>query len=157
MRFKILILLFFYFIIMGILGFAPIHLHEQFDDKLLHFFIFFNLGILLYFLWNLASVKRNLILATILLSVTAIGSECIQGLLPYRTFDVNDMIANMLGGGLGLGLSSLLDYVIEKRKENKRRFGGKREAEYQRALMEFTDEEEEQENLEGSFMLNNRT
>ncbi|KAI9476251.1 MAG: hypothetical protein EXX96DRAFT_610077 [Benjaminiella poitrasii] len=142
MRFKVLILLFVYFIIMGVLGFAPIHLQEQLDDKLLHFFIFFNLGVMLYFLWNLASVKRNLALATAMLSIVAIGSEFIQGLLPYRSFDGYDIMANVLGGSLGLVLASIADYLIEKRRENKRRFGGKREAEYQQALMEFSDDDE---------------
>lgn len=66
---------------MGILGFAPIHLHEQVNDKILHFAIFFILACFLYFLWNL-SVKRNLILATCILLILAIGSEFIQGLLP---------------------------------------------------------------------------
>jgi RsiW-degrading membrane proteinase PrsW (M82 family) len=66
---------------MGILGFAPIHLHEQINDKILHFSIFFILAVFLYFLWNL-SVKRNLILATSILFLLAVGSEFIQGLLP---------------------------------------------------------------------------
>jgi RsiW-degrading membrane proteinase PrsW (M82 family) len=68
---------------MGVLGFAPIHLHEQVDDKVLHFSIFFILAVLLYFLWNL-SVNRNMILATTILLVLAVGSEFIQGLLPVR-------------------------------------------------------------------------
>lgn len=69
---------------MGVLGFAPIHLHEQVNDKILHFSIFFILAVFLYFLWNL-SVKRNLILATSILLVLAVGSEFIQGLLPVST------------------------------------------------------------------------
>lgn len=81
MRPRVLIALFLFLILMGILGFAPIHLHEQVDDKILHFTIFFILACFLYFLWNL-SVKRNLILATTLLLILAIGSEFIQGLLP---------------------------------------------------------------------------
>lgn len=70
---------------MGVLGFAPIHLHEQVNDKILHFSIFFILAVFLYFLWNL-SVKRNLILATSILLVLAVGSEFIQGLLPVSVF-----------------------------------------------------------------------
>ncbi|KAI8048779.1 uncharacterized protein B0P05DRAFT_339067 [Gilbertella persicaria] len=143
MRFQVLIALSLFLILMGILGFAPIHLSEQVNDKILHFFIFFILAVFLYFLWNL-SVKRNLILATSSLLVLAIGSEFIQGLLPYRSFDIYDIIANLLGGITGICLSSLTDYLINRHRENKRRFGGRREAEYQKALMEFTDEEEEQ-------------
>jgi hypothetical protein len=83
MRLKVLFGLFFLLLVMGVLGFAPIHLHEQINDKALHFTIFFILGVFLYFLWNL-SVKRNLMLATGLLLIMAIGSEFIQGLLPVK-------------------------------------------------------------------------
>jgi RsiW-degrading membrane proteinase PrsW (M82 family) len=83
MRPRVLIALFLFLILMGVLGFAPIHLHEQIDDKVLHFSIFFILAVLLYFLWNL-SVNRNMILATTTLLILAVGSELIQGLLPVR-------------------------------------------------------------------------
>ncbi|GAA5813919.1 hypothetical protein MFLAVUS_007408 [Mucor flavus] len=66
---------------MGVLGFAPIKLDQQVNDKLLHF-------------------------------------------------------ANLTGGITGIIVSSLIDYCIDIKRENKRRFGGKREAEYQSALME---------------------
>jgi len=85
MRFRVLVALFLFLVLMGILGFAPIHLHEQFNDKVLHFSIFFVLAVFLYFLWNL-SVKRNLILATSILLVLAVGSEFIQGLLPVSAY-----------------------------------------------------------------------
>ncbi|KAG2228844.1 hypothetical protein INT48_000965 [Thamnidium elegans] len=120
---------------MGVLGFAPIKLDQQVNDKLLHFGIFFVLACFLYFLWNL-NVKRNLILATSMLLILAIGSEFIQGLLPVNAFDVQDIIANLTGGITGIIVSSLIDYCIDIKRENKRRFGGKREAEYQSALME---------------------
>ncbi|KAI8047799.1 hypothetical protein BDF21DRAFT_433992 [Thamnidium elegans] len=135
MRPKVLIALFLFLIMMGVLGFAPIKLDQQVNDKLLHFGIFFVLACFLYFLWNL-NVKRNLILATSMLLILAIGSEFIQGLLPYRSFDVQDIIANLTGGITGIIVSSLIDYCIDIKRENKRRFGGKREAEYQSALME---------------------
>jgi hypothetical protein len=45
--------------------------------------------------------------------------------------------------------------LIDRHRENKRRFGGKREAEYQSALMEFTDEEDEEEN-DNSYKLASR-
>lgn len=68
---------------MGILGFAPIDFHEQINDKLLHFSVFFVFAIFLYFLWDL-SVKRNVILATSIFLTVAVGSEFIQGLLPVK-------------------------------------------------------------------------
>lgn len=81
MRLSVLILLFFLLTFMGILGFAPIHLHERINDKALHFSTFCILSVCLYFLWNL-SFKRNLILTCGILFFLTIGSEFIQGLLP---------------------------------------------------------------------------
>jgi RsiW-degrading membrane proteinase PrsW (M82 family) len=83
MRLRVLIALFIFLILMGILGFAPIHFHEQIDDKVLHFSVFFVFAIFLYFLWDL-SVKRNLLLATSIFLIVAVGSEFIQGLLPVK-------------------------------------------------------------------------
>lgn len=61
----------------------------------------------------------------------------------------------MLGGTTGIAISSLVDYLIDRHRENKRRFGGKREAEYQSALMEFTDEDDDGEN-DNSYKLASR-
>jgi hypothetical protein len=47
----------------------------------------------------------------------------------------------------------LIDFLIDRHRENKRRFGGKREAEYQHALMELTDEEDEEDDY---YRLNRR-
>lgn len=87
MRIKVLIALFIFLILMGILGFAPIHIHEQIDDKILHFSVFFVFAIFLYFLWDL-SVKRNLMLATGIFLIVAVGSEFIQGLLPVNSNNI---------------------------------------------------------------------
>lgn len=105
MRPRVLIALFLFLILMGILGFAPIHLHEQINDKMLHFSIFFILACFLYFLWNL-SVKRNLILATSSLLFLAIGSEFIQGLLPVSFLYLSD--AKLLI------FLSFLSYIVSK-------------------------------------------
>lgn len=83
MRPKVLFGLFLFLTLMGFLGFAPIHLDEQVNDKLLHFGIFFILACFLYFVWNL-NVKRNLVLAGCTLLILAVGSEFIQGLLPVK-------------------------------------------------------------------------
>ncbi|ORY99059.1 hypothetical protein BCR43DRAFT_488658 [Syncephalastrum racemosum] len=138
MRLRILVALFFLLIVFGVLGFAPVHLHEAVNDKALHFGAFFVLAVCLYFLWNL-SYKRNLVLASVILFSIAVLSEFIQGLLPYRTFDGYDIVANIVGGTLGLLVAFGLDYLIATRRDHRRRWGGKREAEYQRALMEETD------------------
>ncbi|KAI8084847.1 uncharacterized protein BX664DRAFT_316372 [Halteromyces radiatus] len=119
---------------MGILGFAPIHLHERINDKVLHFGTFCILSVFLYYLWNL-SFRRNLILTTIILFALTIGSEFIQGLLPYRSFDWYDILANILGSFCGLMLAFLMDYLWTARKAQLGRSGGKQIALEQQALM----------------------
>ncbi|KAG2226209.1 hypothetical protein INT45_003354 [Circinella minor] len=138
MRLRILLILFFLLLLLGILGFAPIDLHDKISDKVLHFSAFTILAICLYFLWDL-SYKRNLALSAIVLYSIAIMSECIQGLLPYRTFDGYDILANLMGGSIGLLSAFAIDYFFTSRREHQRRWGGKREAEYQRALMDEMD------------------
>ncbi|KAI8996937.1 hypothetical protein BDB01DRAFT_830574 [Pilobolus umbonatus] len=122
MRYKVLIGLFLFLLLMGILGFAPISLHEVINDKILHFTVFFILAVILYCLWNM-SVKRNLLLSMIVIMIISVGSEFIQGLLPYRSFDVYDIVSNVLGGICGMMMSSSIDYLLRWRRENRRRWG----------------------------------
>ncbi|KAI8975425.1 hypothetical protein BDF20DRAFT_605963 [Mycotypha africana] len=89
MRLKILVALFLFFIVLGVLGFTPIQLYNV-NDKILHFVMFFILATFLYFLWNL-SIKRNILLATGVFLILAIGSEFLQGLLPVKNSRKNDI------------------------------------------------------------------
>ncbi|KAI8070477.1 hypothetical protein BC940DRAFT_296212 [Gongronella butleri] len=139
MRLQVLVVIFFLLILMGVLGFAPIHMHENVNDKVLHFMTFCILSICIYYLWNL-SFQRNLALTGGVLLVMAIGSEFIQGLLPYRTFDVWDIVANLSGGSTGLAIAFGLDYAWAARKEHQRRWGGTRVAMDQQALMDDMDD-----------------
>lgn len=50
--------------------------------------------------------------ALALLLVMAVGSEVVQGLMPWRQFDWVDVVANLVGIALGYGLRLL---VVEKR------------------------------------------
>ncbi|KAI7864772.1 hypothetical protein BDF14DRAFT_1831926 [Spinellus fusiger] len=135
MRLKVLIVLAILLVVMGLLGFLPLSLELYVNDKVLHFVCFCLFGMCLYFVWNL-SYKRNVLLASVFLFSAAVGSECVQGLLPYRTFDMYDILANVAGGTSGILSALLIDYISATRREHRRRWGGKKEAEYQRALME---------------------
>ena len=44
-----------------------------------------------------------------------------------------------MGGSIGLLSAFAIDYFFTSRREHQRRWGGKREAEYQRALMDEVD------------------
>lgn len=103
-----LVVIFFLLILMGVLGFAPIHMHENVNDKVLHFMTFCILSICLYYLWNL-SFQRNLALTGGVLLVMAIGSEFIQGLLPVR----HPLRAMALGGnGVAMGRVLIVNLSI---------------------------------------------
>ena len=79
----------------------------SFQDKLIHFVIFFILSYLSLGLgirekkevWRKRRLWINFILIAL---VPSIGLETAQHLIPYRTFDLNDLIVNVLGIFSGL-------------------------------------------------------
>lgn len=95
-----------YFVMLAILMWAPLNgLGVEMDkfvlglriDHLLHASVFIPCSLFLYDLYR----KGN----RWLVWLTAVGigvlTESVQWLLPYRGFDINDMIANFLGVSLG--------------------------------------------------------
>jgi VanZ family protein len=74
----------------------------SFQDKLIHFVIFFVLAYLSVGLgirekkevWRKKRLWINFILIAL---VPSIGLETAQHLIPYRSFDLNDLIVNVLG------------------------------------------------------------
>ncbi len=48
----------------------------------------------------------------------AAGSEGLQYLLPYRAFNINDLIANMLSISIGFLLSAILKFLTRKLKSS---------------------------------------
>ncbi|KAL1991403.1 hypothetical protein VTN49DRAFT_5395 [Thermomyces lanuginosus] len=75
------------------------------NDKFLHLFMFFLLSIAFYWIPD-TSRRRALQISLIAITcVLGVGSEILQALLPNgRSFDVFDVIANLIGslGGIGL-------------------------------------------------------
>ncbi|KAI9337031.1 hypothetical protein DFJ73DRAFT_849647 [Zopfochytrium polystomum] len=103
---------------MAALGFLPSSWTVAFlpafmrNDKALHGFAFFLLTVAFYFIWEFATVRATVVLTAITMIATAIISEIMQGLLPYRGFDENDILANMVGITAGLPLSIIIDSGI---------------------------------------------
>lgn len=96
-----------YFLALAILMWAPLNgLGVPLDnyllglrlDHLLHASVFIPCPL---FLWDLYGIKvrKRAVWAT----AVGVGllTECVQWLLPYRGFDINDMVANFLGVSLG--------------------------------------------------------
>ena len=81
-------------------------------DYILHVLIFFPfIPLAIYSFFGIHQRKKalNKILPLIILGILfAIISESIQFYLPYRTFNINDIIANTLGVILGLPIILLI-------------------------------------------------
>ncbi len=76
-------------------------------DKFVHIGLFGGLAIVLY--WNLraglwASLRPRLVIAVVLTVALAGLIEVLQGVLPYRSGDVADLLAGAVGGFLGAGM-----------------------------------------------------
>ncbi|GAA6055687.1 hypothetical protein JCM3770_001021 [Rhodotorula araucariae] len=114
------VLTFLSLLVLSLLGFHPTlatHLAPPavpFSDKVLHFVCFALATALFYACWVVEEHARRVWLwrhfkeiATVLVCmlVGGIGSEVLQSLLPYKTFQPGDVLANLLGSSLALALS----------------------------------------------------
>ncbi|EAA30685.1 hypothetical protein GE21DRAFT_10436 [Neurospora crassa] len=89
-------------------GLSSLHMPQGtlLNDKTLHFFVFFLLTVTFY--WILDTTRRRILHLT--LSVVTlgmgVGSEFVQAAIPNngREFDPYDILANLVGSLLGLGL-----------------------------------------------------
>ncbi|GAA5879944.1 hypothetical protein JCM1840_006939 [Sporobolomyces johnsonii] len=107
-------------LVLSLLGFHPTLAARlappqvPFSDKVLHFVCFALATSLFYAIWQVEEHARRVWfwrwwneLAAILVCVLVggIGSEFVQSLLPYKTFQAGDIVANLLGAGLGILVS----------------------------------------------------
>ncbi|ORX41171.1 hypothetical protein BD324DRAFT_678553 [Kockovaella imperatae] len=113
-------------VLLGILGMAPLP-NLPVNDKALHFFGMGFATFLLYFVIDVPDgphrrvwyIRRAPLLLTVIFAffVGGIISEFIQGLLPWKTFQWGDILANLLGSSLFLYLAHLLHARSRKRME----------------------------------------
>ncbi|RPA77969.1 hypothetical protein BJ508DRAFT_309698 [Ascobolus immersus RN42] len=90
------------------------------NDKFMHFLAFFLLTLTFY--WILEGPRKRVVNLTIIvcLLIMGVGSEFVQGLLPYRAFDAFDILANLIGGGLALLLNQWYHKRMLERKRHAR-------------------------------------
>ncbi|KAF2758109.1 hypothetical protein EJ05DRAFT_510937 [Pseudovirgaria hyperparasitica] len=107
-------------------GFAPsqyeIPSYKQ-SDKVLHFFTFFIVTTAFY--WILETNRRRVLQLTALVCTLGlgVGSEFIQWAIPNgREFDQFDIVANVLGSGLALALSTWYHKRMLERKRAARSY-----------------------------------
>ncbi|GAA5982687.1 hypothetical protein JCM10908_006745 [Rhodotorula pacifica] len=106
-------------LLLSMLGFHPTlatHLAPPsvpFSDKVLHFVCFGLATALFYACWVVEESARRVTFwrywnETVSLVgftlIGGIGSEFVQALLPYKTFQIGDVLANLLGSGLAVVL-----------------------------------------------------
>ncbi|KAF4493530.1 hypothetical protein FAGAP_10346 [Fusarium agapanthi] len=102
-------------------GLTSIQLGQYVNDKVLHFTTFFALTVAFY--WVVDTNRRRvmnmaLVVCTIVLGV---GSEFVQSFLDNgREFDLYDIIANVIGSLLGVGLCSWYHKRMLERKRRRR-------------------------------------
>ncbi|KAF8265461.1 hypothetical protein EI94DRAFT_1588784 [Lactarius quietus] len=111
---------------LALLGFTNISHSLPLNDKLLHFFC---LGIatgVFYFIFDVEEEYRRIwfwrhcpLLFTVFVCffLGGIVSEFVQSLLPYKTFQFGDVVANLLGSGIGLYVAYHLERYYRQRRE----------------------------------------
>ncbi|EMG49504.1 hypothetical protein G210_5728 [Candida maltosa Xu316] len=108
----------------GYLGFASIHLPH---DKLIHFSTFCILTIEFYFIFDTHYKSLKVLRYITLLLCTfggSVSSEIIQNAVnPTRIFDVYDILANVIGSLVGLGLCiGFMTWKKNKAKKDRIRY-----------------------------------
>jgi glycopeptide antibiotics resistance protein len=77
---------------------------SQGADKIIHFILFFIFAILLFFVLDVFGIKRMFIIGSIIGILISIIFEFTQLNLNYRTFSFYDIVANILGFMIGMGV-----------------------------------------------------
>ncbi|GAA6059152.1 hypothetical protein JCM10212_003899 [Sporobolomyces blumeae] len=117
-------------VLLSLLGFHPTlatHLappRVPFSDKVLHFFGFLVATTLFYHVWVVEDeARRNPwwrwwnegVCLVVCCGVGGIGSEYVQSLLPYKTFQPFDIVANVVGSALAIW--GCHRWTVEHRRE----------------------------------------
>ncbi|KAI1432090.1 hypothetical protein GGR50DRAFT_697398 [Xylaria sp. CBS 124048] len=108
-------------LIAGYAGLSSLQLDHVIDDKILHAITFFILTVVFY--WVIDTSRRRTLNLTIVVCtlILGVGSEFLQGFLPNgRNFDVNDIIANLVGSLAALALCSWYHQRMLERKRQRR-------------------------------------
>ncbi|KAM0667924.1 hypothetical protein ACQRIT_002791 [Beauveria bassiana] len=102
-------------------GLTKLQLGHLVNDKVLHFSTFFLLTVVFY--WVVDTNRRRTINMTFIICtlILGVGSEFLQSFLPNdREFDIYDIVANLVGSLLGLGLCSWYHRrMLERRRQKK--------------------------------------
>ncbi|KAL7962163.1 hypothetical protein V8C34DRAFT_270943 [Trichoderma compactum] len=106
----------------GYAGLSTIQLGAYVNDKVLHFVTFFLLTVVFY--WVIDTNRRRILHMTLVVCtlILGVGSEFVQSFLPNdRDFDIYDIVANIVGSLLGLGICAWYHKrMLERKRQHKR-------------------------------------
>ncbi|PVV00197.1 hypothetical protein BB559_000044 [Furculomyces boomerangus] len=113
---KVLLMLLIWLLFMAILGFTSWSL-KIINDKFLHFICFGIMSFLLFFTFKV-NKKRNLVWSFVIsfMILACFFSELLQWMITTRKFEFLDILANLLGSSVFLGLAYLVDTKIVQPK-----------------------------------------
>lgn len=102
-------------------GLTSIQLGQYVNDKVLHFITFFIITVVFY--WVVDTNRRRVMNMTLVVCtiVLGVGSEFVQSFLDNgREFDLYDIVANVIGSLLGVGICSWYHKRMLERKRRRR-------------------------------------
>ncbi|KAI1505032.1 VanZ domain protein, partial [Biscogniauxia marginata] len=107
----------------GYAGLSSLQVDAVVNDKVLHVVTFFLLTVVFY--WIIDTNRRRTLNLTLVVCtlVLGVGSEFLQGFLPNgRSFDLYDIVANVVGSLAGLALCSWYHMRMLERKRQRRQY-----------------------------------
>jgi len=114
-------------VLLALLGFHPtLASRTRINDKILHFVCFGVATGTFVWIWDIDDAARRQFIwrhATAILTgltcfgVGAIGSEFVQSLVPGKSFQWGDIVANLLGASLGLYIAHRLERQHRRNRE----------------------------------------
>lgn len=111
---------------LAMLGFTNFSRSLPLNDKLLHAVCFFLATGVFYFIFDVEEDARRIwfwrhsglmFTAVTCVFFGGIVSEVVQSMLPYKEFDFGDVVANLLGSGMGLYVAYYLERYYRHRRE----------------------------------------
>lgn len=113
-------------ILLAFLGFTKFSQSLPLNDKLLHFLCFSLATGVFYFIFDVEEHAKRIwfwkhspLIFTLFLCFLCGGilSEFVQSALPYKEFQIGDIIANLLGSSVGLCASYYMERYYRRRRE----------------------------------------
>lgn len=113
-------------LILALLGFTNLSRSLPLNDKILHFLCFCFATAVFYFIIDVEEDARRIwfwrhsgliFTAFTCFFCGGILSEFVQALLPYKEFQIGDLVANLFGSSVGLFIAYHLERYYRHRKE----------------------------------------